>query len=79
MAELLLTAEIYNRSENLTEDDLPPKIRKHYFDPVTRRVLTCRPLHKSHIVLICRNQFIWIDLRCFFDKLKKRTLFFFAI
>jgi len=38
IAELLLTAEIYNRSENLTEDDLPPKIRKHYFDPVTRKV-----------------------------------------
>jgi len=38
IAELLLTAEIYNRSENLTEDDLPPKIRKHYFDPVTRGV-----------------------------------------
>ncbi len=38
IAELLLTAEIYNRSENLTEDDLPPKIRKHYFDPVVRRV-----------------------------------------
>ncbi len=38
VAELLLTAEIYNRSENLTEDDLPPKIRKHYFDPATRKV-----------------------------------------
>ncbi len=38
IAELLLTAEIYNRSENLTEDDLPPKIRKHYFDPVARKV-----------------------------------------
>ncbi|HPJ30769.1 MAG TPA: ATP-binding protein, partial [Methanothrix sp.] len=38
IAELLLTAEIYNRSENLTEDDLPPKIRKHYFDPAARKV-----------------------------------------
>jgi len=38
VAELLLTAEIYNRSENLTEDDLLPKIRKHYFDPATRKV-----------------------------------------
>ncbi len=36
--ELLLTAEIYNRSENLTEDDLPPKIRKYYFDPVIKGV-----------------------------------------
>jgi SpoVK/Ycf46/Vps4 family AAA+-type ATPase len=42
-AELLLTAEIYNRSENLTEDDLPPRIRKHYFDPVARRVK--RPIY----------------------------------
>jgi len=38
VAELLLTAEIYNRSEDLTEDDLPSKIRKHYFDPVTKGV-----------------------------------------
>ena len=36
--ELLLTAEIYNRSENLTEDDLPPKIRRYYFDPVIKGV-----------------------------------------
>ena len=26
VAELLLTADIYNRSEKLTEDDLPPEI-----------------------------------------------------
>lgn len=32
VAELLLTADIYNRSGNLTEDDLPPEVRKHYFD-----------------------------------------------
>jgi SpoVK/Ycf46/Vps4 family AAA+-type ATPase len=43
--ELLLTAEIYNRSKDLTEDDLPPKIRKHYFDPMLRRVE--RPLRVS--------------------------------
>jgi AAA+ superfamily predicted ATPase len=36
--ELLITAEVYNRSENLTEDDLPPKIRRYYFDPMLRRV-----------------------------------------
>ena len=36
--ELLLTAEIYNRSENLTEDDLPPKIRKYYFNPTIKGV-----------------------------------------
>jgi SpoVK/Ycf46/Vps4 family AAA+-type ATPase len=32
IAELLLTVDIYNSSENLAEDDLPPQIRKHYFD-----------------------------------------------
>jgi SpoVK/Ycf46/Vps4 family AAA+-type ATPase len=45
VAELLLTAEIYNRSEGLTEDDLPPKIRKHYFDPVAKAVK--RPIYVS--------------------------------
>ncbi|MHC1632082.1 MAG: AAA family ATPase [Methanotrichaceae archaeon] len=43
IAELLLTAQIYNRSEKLTEDDLPPTIRKHYFDPVTKSVK--RPIY----------------------------------
>ena len=38
VAELLLTADIYNRYENLTEDDLPPEIRKHYFDLTTKSV-----------------------------------------
>jgi len=38
VAELLLTADIYNRSPSLTEDDLPPKIRKHYFDTATKSV-----------------------------------------
>ena len=32
--ELLLTAEIYNNSSNLNEDDLPPNIRRHYWDAV---------------------------------------------
>jgi SpoVK/Ycf46/Vps4 family AAA+-type ATPase len=45
-AELLLTAEIYNRSMNLTEDDLPPKIRKHYFDPAAKGVK--RPIHVTN-------------------------------
>ncbi|MGB7544310.1 MAG: ATP-binding protein [Methanothrix sp.] len=45
VAELLLTADIYNRKENLTEDDLPPKIRKHYFDAETRSVK--RPIYVS--------------------------------
>ncbi len=36
--ELLLTAEIYNNSSTLTEDDLPPKVRKHYWDPKAKAV-----------------------------------------
>ncbi len=43
VAELLLTADIYNRSENLNEDDLPPKIRKHYFDAEVKCVK--RPIY----------------------------------
>jgi len=36
--ELLLTAEIYNNSGNLDEDDLPPSIRKHYWDSKEKKV-----------------------------------------
>ena len=36
--ELLMTAEIYNNSSQLTEDDLPPNIRKHYWDPDAKKV-----------------------------------------
>ncbi len=36
--ELLLTAEIYNNSSTLTEDDLPPNIRKHYWDSGEKKV-----------------------------------------
>jgi SpoVK/Ycf46/Vps4 family AAA+-type ATPase len=36
--ELLLTAEIYNNSNNLNEDDLPPTIRRHYWDAKEKRV-----------------------------------------
>ena len=43
VAELLLTADLYNRQENLTEDDLPPNIRKHYFDADTKSVK--RPIY----------------------------------
>jgi len=38
VAELLLTADLYNRKENLTEDDLPAQIRKHYFDAQSKGV-----------------------------------------
>ncbi len=43
VAELLLTADIYNRSEDLTEDDLPQKIRKHYYDTEVKCVK--RPMY----------------------------------
>jgi SpoVK/Ycf46/Vps4 family AAA+-type ATPase len=43
VAELLLTADLYNRNENLNEDDLPPNIRKHYFDAQTKSVK--RPIY----------------------------------
>jgi len=36
--ELLLTAEIYNNSNNLDEDDLPPRIRKRYWDAKDKKV-----------------------------------------
>jgi SpoVK/Ycf46/Vps4 family AAA+-type ATPase len=36
--ELLLTAEIYNNSGNLDENDLPPSIRKHYWDSDNKKV-----------------------------------------
>jgi len=36
--ELLLTAEIYNNSSNLDENDLPPIIRKHYWDAKAQKV-----------------------------------------
>jgi SpoVK/Ycf46/Vps4 family AAA+-type ATPase len=43
VAELLLTADLYNRTENLNEGDLPPNIRKHYFDAQTKSVK--RPMY----------------------------------
>ncbi len=43
VAELLLTADLYNRKENLTEDDLPPHIRKHFFDAQAKGVK--RPIY----------------------------------
>ena len=43
VAELLITADLYNRKENITEDDLPPNIRKHYFDADTKSVK--RPIY----------------------------------
>jgi SpoVK/Ycf46/Vps4 family AAA+-type ATPase len=47
VAELLLTADLYNRNENLNEGDLPPNIRKHYFDAQTKSVK--RPIYVTSI------------------------------
>jgi len=47
VAELLLTADLYNRNENLNEGDLPPNIRKHYFDAQTKSVK--RPMYVTSI------------------------------
>ncbi len=38
LVELLLTAGIYNRVQKLTQADLPPDIRRHYFDSETEDV-----------------------------------------
>ena len=38
LVELLLTAEIYNRVHKLVEADLPPDIRRNYFDSQTEAV-----------------------------------------
>ena len=38
IVELLLTAQIYNQSEQLAEGDLPVEIRKHYWDSGKRGV-----------------------------------------
>lgn len=45
ICELLLTAQIYNKSKELNEDDIPPKIRKHYWDKKEKGVK--RPLSVS--------------------------------
>lgn len=43
VVELLLTTEIYNRSEKLTETDLPHKLAKHYSDSPEAEVVS-RPI-----------------------------------
>ncbi len=45
ICELLLTAQIYNESQRLDEDDIPPKIRKHYWEKKEKGVK--RPLGVS--------------------------------
>ena len=43
ITELVLTAHLYNQSDKLTVDDLPQKIRKHYWDEKEKTVK--RPLN----------------------------------
>jgi len=43
ITELVLTAHLYNQSDKLTVDDLPQKIRKHYWDEKEKTVK--RPMH----------------------------------
>ncbi|MFZ3384860.1 MAG: ATP-binding protein [Candidatus Methanoperedens sp.] len=43
ITELVLTAHLYNQSDKLTVDDLPQKIRKHYWDDKEKTVK--RPIY----------------------------------
>jgi len=43
ITELVLTAHLYNQSDKLTVDDLPQKIRKHYWDEKEKTVK--RPIY----------------------------------
>src|SRR5659263_112131 len=43
ITELVLTAHLYNQSDKLTVDDLPQKIRKHYWDEKDKTVK--RPMY----------------------------------
>ncbi|MDI6888385.1 MAG: ATP-binding protein [Methanocellales archaeon] len=45
ICELLLTAQIYNESQELNEDDIPPNIRKHYWNKKEKGVK--RPISVS--------------------------------
>lgn len=48
IVELLLTAQIYNSEEKLDENDLPPRIRKHYWNSKEKGV-------KRPIVVRCED------------------------
>ena len=43
ITELVLTAHLYNQSDKLGVDDLPQKIRKHYWDEKEKTVK--RPIY----------------------------------
>jgi len=43
ITELVLTAHLYNESDKLSVDDLPEKIRKHYWDEKDKTVK--RPMY----------------------------------
>lgn len=53
IVELLLTAEIFNRTESLTEEDLLPKIRDHYSHPQTGVVAKPIAVTVEDVAKIC--------------------------
>lgn len=53
IVELLLTAEVYNRSENLNANDLPLRFRKHYFDGGVMDVVRPLRVMEADVESIC--------------------------
>ena len=53
IVELLLTVEIFNRTESLTEEDLLPKIRNHFEDPRTGAVAKPLEITVEDVEKIC--------------------------
>ena len=53
VVELLLTAHIYNENEQLNTDDLPPRIRKNYWNAKERRVNRPIVVSESSVDKIC--------------------------
>ena len=58
IVELLLTAEIFNRTESLTEEDLPPKIRDHFAHPGTGAVAKPLEVTIADVEKICGRDHI---------------------
>lgn len=53
IVELLLTTEIYNRSDNLNANDLPLRFRRHYFDGGVMDVVRPLLVMESDLERIC--------------------------
>ena len=53
VVELLLTAHIYNENEQLNTDDLPPRIRKNYWNAKERQVNRPIVVSESSVEKIC--------------------------